>query len=180
MSAPENEPGDERLVQDSLAGNDEAFATLVRRHRGRVFRIADRFARNDHELDDIAQEVFIKLFRNLGDYRADAPLEHWLSRIAIRACYDHLRRRRHEAIPLANIEIPVVDTLAPTRAREILDTALEYLGAGERLVITLLELEERSVREVAELTGWSESNVKVRAFRARQKLKAVLEKHHER
>lgn len=180
MSTPENEPSDERLVQDSLAGNDESFAMLVRRHRGRVFRLAARFARDDHELDDIAQEVFIKVFRHLGTFRADAPIEHWLARIATRTCYDHLRRRRHADVPFEDIEVSVKDDLAPARAKDILDAALVQLSADERLVITLLELEEKSVREIAELTGWSEGNVKVRVFRARQKLKAVLEKNHER
>jgi RNA polymerase sigma-70 factor (ECF subfamily) len=119
-----HEPTDERLIQTALAGDDEAFAALVRRYRPRVFGIAGRFAGNDHELDDVCQEIFIKAYRNLGRYRGDAPFEHWLSRIATRACYDLLRRRR-PTISLEHIELPVEDNArAPARAGD------SGLGAG--------------------------------------------------
>lgn len=182
MSAPRTEPSDERLVQDSLAGDDEAFAALVTRYKHRIFRIAARFTHSQAELDDLCQEIFLKAYRHLGKFRGDAPFEHWLSRVAVRTCYDHLRRSRHDrqAVPLDDVELSRADNVEPQRAREVLDFALARLPAEERLVITLLELEERSVREIAALTGWSESNVKVRAFRARQALKKVLEMHHER
>lgn len=177
MSAPGNEPTDERLIQSTLAGDDEAFAELVRRHKRKIFGIASRFARNDHELDDICQEIFVKAYRNLVKFRGDAPFEHWLSRIGVRTCYDFLRkeRRTRENVTLDGVDVPIEDNLAPARAREILDVALAGLSADERLVITLLELEERTVREISSLTGWSESNVKVRAFRARQALKKSVE-----
>ncbi len=182
MTAQTNEPTDERLIQSTLAGADEAFAALVRRYRTHVFGIAGRFARNDHELDDICQDIFIKAYRNLGSYRADAPFGHWLSRIAVRTCYDLLRRRRAERgyLPLEGIDLAAAECGDAAAARELLDWAMGKLGAEERLVITLLELEEKTVREVAELTGWSESNVKVRAFRARNALKKILETTDER
>jgi len=182
MAAPDHEPPDERLIQSTLAGDDAAFAALVARHKRKVFGIAARFARNDHDLDDLAQEIFVKAYRNLGRFRGDAPFEHWLSRIAVRSCYDHLRQTRPERTTgtLDGVEVPVEDNVAPARAREVLDYALGQLPADQRLVITLLELEEQTVREIAAATGWSESNVKVRAHRARQRLKEILEASHER
>jgi len=182
MTAPRDEPSDERLIQSTLAGDEGAFAELVARHKRRVFGIAARFARGDHELDDLCQEVFVKAYQNLAKFRGEAPFEHWVSRIAVRACYDHLRktRRDREAVALEDVTLATTDNVAPARAREVLDFALAKLSPDERLVITLLELEERSVREIAELTGWSEGNVKVRAHRARQRLKEVLERSHER
>ena len=182
MSAPVDEPTDQRLLQSALAGNDEAFAELVRRHKRKVFGIASRFAHNHHELDDICQEIFVKAYRNLSGFRGEAPFEHWISRIAVRACYDFLRatRRDRDTVPLDGIEIGAPDNVNAAHASEILHWAMAGLSADERLVITLLELEERSVRETAALTGWSESNVKVRAFRARQALKKIMEAHHER
>jgi RNA polymerase sigma-70 factor, ECF subfamily len=181
MTEPGHEPTDERLIAATLAGDDEAFAVLVARHKRRVFGIAARFARHDQELDDVAQEVFVKAYQNLAKYRADAPFEHWLSRIAVRSCYDLLRRtrREREQVPLDNLALGVEDNVSADRAREVLQFGLNQLEAPERLVITLLELEEKSVREVAALTGWSETNVKVRAYRARRKLKTILEVHHE-
>jgi RNA polymerase sigma-70 factor, ECF subfamily len=182
MSAHTDEPADERLIQSTLAGDEEAFAELVRRYKRKIFGIASRFARNDHELNDICQEIFVKTYQNLAKFRGDAPFEHWVSRIAVRSCYDFLRKTRRERanVSLDEVEIGVEDNVSTARANELLQWALNKLSADERLVITLLELEERSVREVAGLTGWSEANVKVRAFRARQALKKVLETSHER
>ena len=182
MSAQVDEPTDERLIQSTLAGDDEAFAELVRRHKRKVFGTAARFARNDHDLDDICQEIFIKVHHHLGRFRGAAPFEHWVSRIAVRCCYDFLRKTRRERqnVPLDGLEIGAPDNVSAARAAEVLRWAMAGLSADERLVITLLELEEKSVREVADLTGWSESNVKVRAHRARKALKRILERGHER
>jgi RNA polymerase sigma-70 factor (ECF subfamily) len=187
MSTHTDESTDERLIQSTLAGDDEAFAVLVRRYKSRVFGIAGRFARNDHELDDVCQEIFIKAYHNLDRFRGDAPFEHWLSRIAVRACYDLLRKTRHDranvsldSMNMTLTGIAANEFVGATEVRELLEFALGHLPTKDRLVITLLELEEKTVREVAELTGWSEANVKVRAHRARQALKRILEAHHER
>ncbi len=182
MAAPIDEPTDQRLIESTLAGDDGAFAALVARHKRKVFGIASRFARNDAELQDICQEIFVKAYRKLKSFRGDAPFEHWISRIAVRSCYDFLRATRHdrENVPLDGIEIGTQPSGNTEHARELLQWAMAKLSDDQRLVITLLELEERSVRETAELTGWSESNVKVRAFRARQELRKILETSHER
>ena len=182
MSSPDLEPTDESLVIAALAGDDGAFTRLVTRHKRRVFRLAGRIARDSDELDDICQEVFIKIYENLKSFRRDAPFEHWLSRIAVRSCYDALRSRRHEKnhIPLGDVAFELHDRAADARnstiqMRDLLNKALARLKADERLVITLMELEEYSVREIAVSTGWSEANVKVRAHRAREALKMIVE-----
>lgn len=187
MKFLESEPADERIIEDVLAGKEGAFVQLVNRYRRKVFAMSARFARDRDDLDDICQDIFIKIYENLGKFRSDAPFEHWLSRIAIRTCYDALRKRRRERgnIPLENVHFQIAaesgeDLLAAEEARGILEKGMAQLKPAERLVITLLELEEKTVREIADLTGWSETNVKVRAFRARQKLKKLLEKYHER
>ena len=183
----ESELADERIIEDVLAGRDGAFIQLVNRYRRKVFAMSARFARDRDDLDDICQDIFIKVYENLGKFRSDAPFEHWLSRIAVRTCYDALRKRRRERghIPLETIHYQIAaesgeELLAAEQARSLLEKGMAQLSPAERLVITLLELEEKPVREIAGLTGWSETNVKVRAFRARQKLKRILEKHHER
>jgi RNA polymerase sigma-70 factor (ECF subfamily) len=180
-------PTDEDLVASSLAGDEAAFAELVTRHKRRVFAAAARFARDDHQLDDIAQEIFVRVFRHLGKFRRDAPFEHWLSRIIVSACYDFLRKERRvrEQVSLDGAEWDMADTgvdaaLAAGRAQELVRWAVAKLAPDEQLIITLAELEERPMKEIAELTGWSESNVKVRAFRARQNLRKILETTHER
>jgi RNA polymerase sigma-70 factor, ECF subfamily len=174
-------PTDERLIEATISGDDEAFTELVQRHKRKVFRIVARFVRNDLELDDICQEVFIKVYQNMRKYRRDAPFEHWVSKIAVNACYDELRKQRREGykVSLEDVTLSLKDhaseEISSGEAWKILKQALARLRPEYRLVITLLNLEEKSVREVSALTGWSEANIKVRAFRARKELKRILE-----
>ncbi len=187
MNAIDSESTDESLVSAARAGEEKAFVQLVRRHKGKVLALAARFARDADDLDDISQDVFIRVYEHLGEFRADAPFEHWLARVTIRTCYDALRRRKREKgnVPLENVHHLIEDksissNMAAEEARNLLEWALAKLRPAERLVITLLELEEKTVREIAEVTGWSQANVKVRAFRARQQLRRILEKQYER
>lgn len=181
------QPSDEALVRASLGGDDDAaFAELIRRHKRRVFAAAGRFARDEHQVDDIAQEVFIRAYKNLHNFRHDAPFEHWLARITISACYDFLRKERkhRETATLEQVDYDLSDqsverSISAGNAREVIAWAMRQLRPDEQLVLTLCEIEERSIREVSELTGWSEANVKVRAFRARTALKRIFETHAE-
>src|ERR1035438_9060739 len=104
MDVINNELSDENLIQDIRDGNKEAFVQLVRRYKRKVFGMAARFSQDSDDLDDICQDVFIKVYENLGKFHADAPFEHWLSRVTIRTCYDALRRRKQEKknVPLEN------------------------------------------------------------------------------
>jgi RNA polymerase sigma-70 factor (ECF subfamily) len=183
-----NEWSDERLIEAAQAGDEEAFIRLVTRYKRRVLGLAARFTPIRDELDDICQDVFIKIFKRLRSFRNDAPFEHWLSRVAVNTCFDALRQKKLTATLMTTMIDPVWDMPNPSHeerqaakdAHDLLYRALAKLSAPERLVITLLELEEKSIREIADLTGWSESNVKVRAFRARKALKKILEaEHHE-
>lgn len=174
------EPTDESLVASALRGDDHAFATLAGRHKRKIFGMAARFFDNPADREDLAQEVFFKVWRSLDSYRESAPFEHWFSRIAIRACYDALRKSRRQppAAPIEAAATTHADT-SDTFARDLIHYGLARLSPPERLVLTLLELEGHSVREISQATGWSEANVKVRAFRARSALKHILESRHE-
>lgn len=181
MPAPSAD-ADAELVAQVRAGDDAAFAELVARHRTKVLGTAARYARDAHQLDDLAQEIFLRAYRRLHQFRGDAPFAHWLARLTVTACYDFLRRERRvrEQVPLESIEWEVADGSEDERARaraacETLARALPRLPAEDQLILTLYELEERSLREVAELTGWSVANVKTRAHRARTRLKTILE-----
>jgi len=174
------------LARSILKGDEAAFEGLVERFRIRVSRIIGRFFRRRDEIDDICQEVFIKMYSGLSGYRGEMPLEHWLSRIAVNACYDHLRRRRRrkeESLSAITenpgefydrLEAPEgtnEDYWQKEEARLLAERLLQQLAPADRLVITLMFLEELSVAEIAELTGWSKANVKIRAFRARSRLR---------
>ncbi len=174
---------DEQLVGETLAGDNNAFTELARRHKSRVFAVAARFARNSAELEDICQEVFVQAFFKLRQFRRDSPFEHWILRITTFKCYDYLRKRRRDGAGISvdamlesGYEPSAPEHPAPHPDLERLHTAMAQLSPKERLVITLLELEERSLQEIAELTGWSVTNVKVRAFRARTALRQLMEK----
>ena len=186
MTAASEPPRDEdaSLVAAVLAGDDDAFGELVRRHKGRVFGLATRFARDGHEREDLCQEIFVQAYRKLRDFRGEAPFAHWLGRLAVRRCYDLLRRtarERRSSVPLDGDFDLIADPVpgreeAAREAREILVRALAALSAEDRLVITLLELEDQPVREIAAATGWSEANVRTRACRARVALTDILKR----
>jgi RNA polymerase sigma-70 factor (ECF subfamily) len=183
MVAEESFSPDEQLVAAALAGDENAFAELAGRHKTRVFGLVSRFARNRADLEDICQEVFLQAFLRLRQFRCDSPFEHWLLRIATHKCYDYLRRRRRadetlsaDLLFASGYEPSAPEHSAPSENLERLHAALAQLPARDRLVLTLLGLEEKTLREVSELTGWSVGNVKVRAFRARGSLRKLLEK----
>jgi RNA polymerase sigma-70 factor (ECF subfamily) len=183
MVAEKSPTPDEQLVEATLAGDDGAFAELAARHKSRVFGVAARFVGNAAELEDICQDVFIQAYFKLRQYRRDSPFEHWVLRITTHKCYDYLRKRRRsgtvlsaDALLESGYEPSAPETPDPHPDLERLHAAMAQLSPKERLVITLLELEERSVQEISGLTGWSEGNVKVRAFRARAALRKFMEK----
>ena len=186
MTPPGDDADENALVRAAQRGDGDAFAALVRRHKSRVFGIAARFARGVHDLEDLAQDIFIRVYQKIDRFHGDAPFEHWVSKLAVRRCYDHLRRTRNarDEGPLEAVEFTVRDESVEReaearRAHEVVSRALAKLPADMRLVLTLLELEDRSVREVASLTGWSESNVKTRGSRARARLKEILEEQRD-
>jgi RNA polymerase sigma-70 factor (ECF subfamily) len=185
-----SERTDTEIIASIRAGDTAAFETLVTRYQPKIFGVVRRYARRESDVQDVAQDVFIKVFQKLDSFRADAPFEHWLMRIAVRACYDFLRQqqrnREHNVTDLGDaeqesnvLERASGEQKVPDRAvaaRELVEKVLSQLSPAARMVITLLEIEERSVKEIAKLTGWSETLVKVRAFRARAEMKKALAK----
>lgn len=180
---------DAELIAAVLKGNTASFEPLVVKYQPRVFATARRYARRESEVEDIVQEVFLKAFQKLGSYRAEAPFEHWLMRLTVRTCYDFLRgHQRNREITLADFsdeEDQWLEKCASqpsdaderaNAARDLVQRVLAQLPPEARLIIQLLEIEERSIKEISELTGWSVPLVKVRAFRARARMKKCLER----
>ena len=177
------------LIAAVLKGNAASFEPLVQKYSPRVFATARRYARRESEIEDIAQEVWLKAFKKLESFRGEAPFEHWLMRLTVRTCYDFLRRhQRNRESAFSDLTEPENDWLErfvtqPEAVSENTDAArllvarvLERLSPSARLIITLLEIEDRSVKEIAALTGWSVPLVKVRAFRARAEMRKILAK----
>ena len=178
---------DAELIAAVLQGDTAQFELLVQKYLPRVFGTARRYARRESEVEDIVQEVWLKAFQKLRTFRGEAPFEHWLMRLAVRTCYDFLRahQRNREATftELTDEESDWLDRFcvqpddaseSAAAARALVDRLLEMLSPSARMIITLLELEDKSVKEIAQITGWSVPLVKVRAFRARAEMKKCL------
>ncbi|MCX6895940.1 MAG: RNA polymerase sigma factor [Verrucomicrobia bacterium] len=183
------ETPDSQLIAAVLKGDAASFEPLIKKYLPRVFATARRYARRDSEVEDIVQEVWLKSFQKLASFRGEAPFEHWLMRLTVRTCYDFLRgHQRNRETTFTELTAPETDWLdrfvtAPDSASEdaagaklLIDRLLEQLSPANRLVITLLEIEDRSVKEISKITGWSVPLVKVRAFRARAEMRKLLAK----
>jgi len=181
------ESTDAELIAAVLKGDTASFEPLIVKYSPRVFATARRYARRESEVEDIVQEVWLKSFQKLASFRGDAPFEHWLMRLTVHTCYDflrgHQRNRETTFSELTDVEDDWLDRFVAqpgeasenaAAARQLVQRVLEQLSPAARLVITLLEIEDRSVKEIAELTGWSVALVKVRAFRARAEMKKCL------
>jgi RNA polymerase sigma-70 factor (ECF subfamily) len=176
---------DAELLERIRNGAADDFAEIVRRHQSRVFAILHRYERDVQKVEDLAQETFLKAWRALGQFDSRAPFEHWLARIAVRVALDHLRkekRRQHE-VGLPELGEDVLDWLRnddekseldSRSAAEILNLAMRELSPADRVVITMQEIEGRSVKEIALALGSSSVAVRVRALRARARLKRAL------
>ena len=177
------------LIAAALGGDSGSFEALVQKYSPRVFGTARRYARRESEVEDIVQEVWLKVFQKLGGFRGEAPFEHWLMRLAVRTCYDFLRaHQRNRETTFSELSQTETDWLErfgvepesanekAEAARMLVERILEELSPAARLVITLLEIEDRSVKEISQLTGWSVPLVKVRAFRARAEMRKILAK----
>src|SRR5208283_4510410 len=183
----QNVSDDAKWLERIRSGTADDFTEIVRRHQSRVFAILHRYERDAHRVEDLAQETFLKAWRALAQFDGRAPLEHWISRIAVRTALDHLRKekRRHNDIALSGLGEDALDwlhsgdvtsELESRSAAEILELAMRELSPADRVVITMQELEGCSVKEMAAATGASGIAVRVRAMRAREKLKRALEK----
>ena len=180
---------DAELIAAALQGDAASFEPLVAKYSPRVFATARRYARRESEIEDIVQEVWVKAFQKLASLRGDAPFEHWLMRLAVHTCYDFLRaHQRNRESAFSELSEPENDWLErfvaqpesasenADAAKQLIERIMEQLSPAARLIITLLEIEDRSVKDIAQLTGWSVPLVKVRAFRARAEMRKLLAK----
>lgn len=176
---------DDELLARIRQGATDEFAELIRRHQSQVFAILHRHERDPQRVEDLAQETFLKVWRALDRFDSRVPLEHWISRIAVNVAIDHLRRQKPSRAEIGFDDLGEDtldwlrteeghDRLEARDARELLEAAMRTLSPAERLVITLQEIEGRSVKEISALTGSSGVAVRVRAMRARAKLKKAL------
>lgn len=175
----------EKDIQDinaSLQGDGAAYARLVRRHEGAISRQMAHYTWDKNEQRELVQQVFIEAYRSLARYRPKAPFIHWLRRIASRVGYRYWKvqnREKRRTIPLEEWHerafAVAPEKQEPSEAAEYLFLLLERLPTKERTVLTMMYFEQYDVRTIADHLGWTQSLVKVSAFRARKRLKKMLE-----
>lgn len=181
------------LARLARAGDESAFEEIMRRYSPRVFRFASKFFRQRSLVEEAAQEVFLKAFTELGSYEGRGSMEGWLTRITTNTCLNMLRssKRRPELVAsnLTDDETSWLDSNLAGAAMErhqsserslvaadLAGRVLETMAPDDQLVLTMIDGEENSVKDVVEVTGWSESKVKVQAFRARRRMREAVEK----
>ena len=180
------------LARQAQEGDESAFAEIVRRYSPRVFSVASRFFRQRSLVEEAAQEVFLKAFTQLGSFEGRGSMEGWLTRIATNTCLNMVRgaKRRpeftvsdltddeqswldHQSAGNEGAQPSVENSVVAT---DLADRLLAVLSPEDQQALLMIDGEDASIKEVAEATGWSESKVKVRAFRARRKVREAMEK----
>jgi RNA polymerase sigma-70 factor (ECF subfamily) len=177
---------DAEVVYQVVSGDVNAFERLLKRYEAHVLRIVKKHIPFD-KVEEVAQDVFIRIYQSLPNFKRDDSFKQWLSTITVRTCYDFWRKHyRYREIPISSLSEKhqawleeamatrssqsFDDIASQNEAREILDWALDRLSPEDRMVLELVYLEGYSVKEAANLLGWSTTKVKVRSFRSRKKL----------
>jgi RNA polymerase sigma-70 factor (ECF subfamily) len=193
LSHSHEQDSDLELARLALSGEESAFEEIVRRYSPRVFRFAGKFFRQRSLVEEAAQEVFLKAFTELGSFEGRGSMEGWLTRITTNTCLNLLRSsKRGPELTVSDLtedETGWLDKNMIDRATErhesserslmaadLAGRVLQTLPADDQLILTLIDGEDATVKEVVKLTGWSESNVKVKAFRARRRMREAVQK----
>lgn len=188
------EPSDGELLRLARDGDPAAFRILIRRHDRYLYRIARSVLQDDHEAEDVVQETYVRAFTRLVDFRGDASLSTWLTRIALNEALQRRRRRRRtvhldviDAAPHCAVQIdrsPMVApdqdperTTAQHQLRRFLERAIDDLPEAFRTVFVMRDIEEASTEETASVLGIRQQTVKTRLHRARRMLRAALGEH---
>jgi RNA polymerase sigma-70 factor (ECF subfamily) len=183
---------DEEIIHRVVCGDINAFKYLLERHQTRVFGIISRRVPRE-DAEEVAHDTFVRAYTSLSTYKRMGDFKSWLTKIAVRVCYDYWRDRyRRREQPMSALSEEQLKWLARAafdqasrthgervsmhESRELLEWAMGGLSPEDRTVLELVHIEGRPVKEVAELLGWSTVNVKVRSYRSRKKLRAILER----
>ncbi|MEM1295994.1 MAG: sigma-70 family RNA polymerase sigma factor [Verrucomicrobiota bacterium] len=186
---PESGPDsdvDLSLVQKAQAGDLDAFDSLVAKYQPTMTGILYRFAPDRADLEDMVQDTFVRAWKGLPRWTPNQPFVHWLKRIGVNVGLEFCRKRKNSPLgrlvdpedhPLENL---ATDPVAEESVRNAVETAqfiLAQVPPEDRSLLTLLYLAEMPLAEIADHFGWSRANAKIKAFRARNRLKSILKKH---
>lgn len=177
------------LIEATRKGDTRAFKILVERYESYAFNLAFRMVKNREEAEEVAQDAFIKVYRSLDQFRGDSKFASWLYTIVYREALNRLRKNNMATVDLEDAPVGEHWTSQEDNGLELLKKeersamirrALDQLRPAEAAVLTLFYLEEMSLRETAEITDMTESNVKVLLFRGRKNLLDVMRSIHQK
>lgn len=173
-------------MQDILRGDQSAFQTLVNQHKNMVYSIALRISKNPQIAEELAQDVFLRVYEKLRDFKHESKLKTWIYRIAINWCLTKTRQfKKWESVSYEEhhqefeSSLDSLETLEIEQRALCVRQALAELDDMDAIVITLFYLEEMSIQEIVETTNFSQGNIKVKLHRARKKLVEVIESKHQ-
>jgi len=178
---------DNELISRVLKGDQQAYAGLVTRYQNYVFTLSLRFTKNREDAEEVSQDIFVKAYRSLADFRGASKFSTWLYTIVNTTCITFLRKKRMEVHSLDNEKIfEVADSVdSGMRANQVeqksrvamVNNAIEMLNPDDAEVLTLFYKGEQSLEEIAMILGIEANTAKVRLHRARTRLKEKMEKH---
>ncbi len=191
----ENALDESALLVRLRAGEEAAYAELLRVHSGRLMAVARRYLKNDEDVRDAVQDAFLSAFRSIDRFAGGSQLHTWLHRIQVNACLMKLRTKRrrpeesiedllphfdaggHQREPSILWQEPAERAVERREARELVRNAIAQLPESYRTVLLLRDIEDVSTEETAELMGISPNAVKIRLHRARQALRTLIDPH---
>jgi len=177
--------GDIYYIEQILAGNNNSFIYIVDRHKDKAYNLAFRICGNREEAEELAQDSFLKAYRSLKSFQMKSSFATWLYRIVYNTSISHVRIKKKGVLSLEDFPADATDFIGSNTTEEEADNeyrsslvnfALQKINEEERGLVSLYYYEELSTEEISDITGISKSNIKVKLFRARQKMLEIIEK----
>ncbi len=175
--------GDVYYIAQVLEGNVNSFSYIVDRHKDHVFNLAIKICGNREDAEEVAQDSFLKAYRSIAGFKMKSSFSTWLYRIVYNSAISHLRTRKRDILKIEEFPAEASDFLSGCSdeeealdqyRRSLINFALKKLSEEERAIVTLYYYEEMDTEKIAEVTEISRQNVKVRLFRARQKMSEII------
>lgn len=181
-------PDDSIIIEMVLKGDQKAFSILVDRYRDYVFTLVMRYINNREQAEELAQDVFVKTYRSLADFRGDSKFSTWLYTIVNTTCLSFHRKKKEAYVLVPSDQLHILtshplhenitDRIEQKKQRNILQEAIKKLNSKDAQIITLFYLAEQSLEEIAKILSISTDQAKVNLFRARQRLKKIIEAYY--
>ena len=177
--------GDIYYIEQILAGNSNSFSYIVDRHKNKAYNLAFRICGNHQDAEELAQDSFVKAYRSLGGFKMKSSFATWLYRIVYNTAISHVRIKKKGVLSLEDFPADATDFIGSNTSEEeaereyrssLVNFALQKIAEEERGLISLYYYDELSTDEISDITGITKSNIKVKLFRARQKMQEIIEK----